>query len=127
VRLVDAGLQLQLRNRGRRAATGLAVRAWWAPAAPAAAESADAPGLHWSAPVAMALDGALAPDDVAPLVAQMPSPRPDGGAGWLLVALDAAADPSNLPAAQTPPDDTDALMQLVAADNNLALLFLPAA
>jgi len=65
--------------------------------------------------------------DAAPLQAELRGlPRPAGRAGWLLVAVDAAADPSNLPAAARPPDRHDDLVQLVAADNNLALLYCPA-
>ncbi len=137
-------LRLQLRNRGRQLATGLSLRAWWAPAAAAGAAATGLHGLQWSAASTKSLDDALAAADAAPLAVQMPSPQPasadvsadvsantnagaSAGAGWLLVALDAAADPSNLPLGEAPPTQTDALMHLVAADNNLALLYLPAA
>ena len=112
-------LQVQLRNRGSKSATGLRLRAWWAPAGDT---------LKWSTPQDQNGLPVLPGDDLQPGVGVLVSPRPaEAGAGWLLLALDADADPSNLPQDALPPADPVALMRLVASDNNLALHHLPAA
>lgn len=112
-------LQVQLRNRGSESATGLRLRAWWAPAGET---------LKWSPPQDQNGLPVLPGDDLQPGVGVLLSPRPAvAGAGWLLLALDADADPSNLPRGVAPPADPVALMRLVASDNNLALHHLPAA
>jgi len=122
VQLDDDGLlRLQLRNRGRLPAAGLRLRAWWAD------DTGPQGDLSWSAPIGLTPAAVVPAGDAAPLPAELHGlPRPAGRAGWLLVAVDAAADPSNLPAAARPPDRHDDLVQLVAADNNLALLYRPA-
>jgi hypothetical protein len=112
-------LQVQLRNRGSAPATGLRLRAWWAPAGQT---------LDWSAPQVQYGLPVLPADDRQPVAGLVASPRPaTAGDGWLLLALDADADPSNLLQGVPPPADPVALMRLVAADNNLALHRVPAA
>jgi hypothetical protein len=44
---------------------------------------------------------------------------------WVLVAVDHPADPSNLRPNEAPPHDHESLIELVANDNNLALMRLP--
>ncbi len=119
VRVDGDRVQVQLRNRGSEVATGLRLRAWWAPAGET---------LDWSTPETQRDLPELPGHDLQPGLGVLTSPRPArAGAGWLLLALDADADPSNLPHDVQLPVDPVALMRLVSADNNLALHYLPAA
>ncbi len=116
VRRTAGGVAITLCNRGQQASGALRLRLWWG--TPIGTGS-----LAWQ---------------TQPIEHEVPS-VPKGGAvtapvgcdkqaaGWLLVAVDADADPSNLPLDGTPPANRLALMHLVANDNNLALIALPAA
>ncbi len=118
------GVRVQVRNRGRgpQPAVGLRLRAWWAPA------RAEGAVLIWSDPIQWGERAAqLAPGAEVVVTLVHPSAlAADAGwskaaDGWLLVAVDTPADPSNLAPGATPPVDLATLMHLVAQDNNLAL------
>ena len=114
-------LRLQIGNRGRQTADGVALRLWWG-------TDAGTGALQWAAgPAHHVLAGGVPaqPDPTEVLLNELEGRG--AGPGWLLISVDAPADPSNLPlGTQSPPTDRRALMTLVAHDNNLALIRLAA-
>ncbi|HEY9110041.1 MAG TPA: hypothetical protein VIN58_25465, partial [Roseateles sp.] len=111
-------LAVKVANRGSASARQTRLRVWWALASATATEQ-DALAWH-------AVDADVAPLGIAAGASRtftVALPRAVARAAqlWVLVSVDAPADPSNLPGDVLPPSSWPELLELVAHDNNLAL------
>ena len=106
-------LVVALANRGAKPAVGVTLRVWWG------RDAADG-SLTWTHHTQHDTCPTIGKSTVSARVA-WPQGASATGAVWVLVNANAPADPSNLPQGDRPPTDKDALLELVAHDNNLAL------
>ncbi len=104
-------LRVVVANRGTSKASDVRVRAWYRGSSGewSSAKSGVAPRVPAGGSVPVLID----------------VPRGWSAQGWIFVAVDSAADPSNLAQSETPPKNKNDLIELVAHDNNLALARLP--
>jgi hypothetical protein len=120
VRVEDGDIHVIVRNRGREAATNVAVRAWAAPAATGS--------LQWQTVGDTIIASVPAGDSVTAHIAAGLS----GGPQYLFVEVSTIGDESNLDpatylpsAGDVPPSEREVVRDLVANDNNLALRLIP--
>lgn len=113
-------LIVKVQNRGDQPAEQTGLRAWWAPVtAPKTAEKAVEQRLKWIPVKSSAVPCDIGGRDGATMTLDLPDAV--SAPAWVLVSVDAPADPSNLPRGVKPPSSWPELLELVAHDNNLAL------
>ncbi|RZL37441.1 MAG: hypothetical protein EOP35_08665 [Rubrivivax sp.] len=107
---------VKVRNLGSKPAARTGLRAWWAPETAAAGDA-----LAWTVLDVTAPSRAVVSRASTTFPVMLPPAVANAERVWVLVSVDAPADPSNLGRDDLPPASWPELLELVAHDNNLAL------